>query len=159
MDDHPPRFVVQEHQTRKGTHWDLMLRMGDKLWTWRMELSPAEVGSSLLPLVKIADHPLRFLTYQGPVQNNTGVVRIADQGGFDVLEQTPDTLTVSLHGLHLKGRFALRKTNAENRWTLSVNYRPTSIVNRSASGGDFAFFRFTSQIFVRIVPCSLSPMS
>ena len=30
------QFVVAEHTTPNGVHWDLMLEMDDCLWTWRL---------------------------------------------------------------------------------------------------------------------------
>ena len=84
-----------------------------------MECPPAEAGKTPLPLLKLADHPIRFLTYEGPVQNQTGRVRIADQGTFELAAQTPDKLTVHFDGHTLKGAFTLHLTDAENRWVLT----------------------------------------
>ena len=84
-----------------------------------MTRPPADVGNTPLPLDKIADHPLRFLTYEGPVQNKTAGVRIADRGRLEILAQTPDALTVCLDGRHLNGQFILNKTDNEQQWTLS----------------------------------------
>ena len=119
MADGPSQFVVQEHRTPDGVHWDLMLQIDQRLWTWRMARHPADVGNTPLPLEKIADHPLRFLTYEGPVQNKTGSVQIADRGRAEMLAQTPNALTVCLDGLHLKGQFILSKTDSGPLWTLS----------------------------------------
>ena len=119
MDKNLPQFVVQEHRTPDGVHWDLMLQRNEILWTWRVNRPAAEVGNTPLPLEKIADHPLRFLTYEGPVQNQTGNVHITDRGLFEVIEQTPTLLTVFFDGLHLKGRFILSKIDNEQQWTLS----------------------------------------
>lgn len=117
--ENPSRYVIQEHQASDGVHWDLMLQRDDCLWTWRMDRPPVKIGDAPLPLEKIADHPLRFLTYEGPVQNGTGSVRIADHGTIELTEQTPDLLTVAFDGQHLKGRFNLRKTDTAQHWTLS----------------------------------------
>jgi hypothetical protein len=46
MDKKFAAFVVHEHRTPMGIHWDLMLRKGDVLWTWRMDCSPAEIGKT-----------------------------------------------------------------------------------------------------------------
>lgn len=97
----------------------MMLEVGQTLWTWRMTCPPENIGNSPLPLEKIADHPLRFLTYEGPVQNNTGTVHITDCGVFESLSWTPESLTIHFNGQHLKGRFVLNATNAANKWTLS----------------------------------------
>lgn len=84
-----------------------------------MASPPAAIGKAPLPLVKIADHPLRFLTYEGPVQNQTGSATLVDRGVFELLAQKPDSLTVILDGIVLKGRFAITKTDNADRWMLS----------------------------------------
>jgi hypothetical protein len=119
MDKKFAAFVVHEHRTPMGIHWDLMLRKGDVLWTWRMDCSPAEIGKTPLPLVKISDHPLRFLTFEGPVQNQTGRVKFADEGTYELTAQTPDELAVYFHGHTLNGAFTLHQTDAENHWVLT----------------------------------------
>jgi bifunctional non-homologous end joining protein LigD len=111
------RFVIQEHQTPEGTHWDLMLQKEDILWTWRMDCPPADLGTAPLKLRKIADHPLRFLTYEGPVQNATGSVSIADSGDYDMTAKTEINLTLILRGQRLKGRFLFSQTEP-SLWSL-----------------------------------------
>ena len=81
MSKHPElesssRYVILEHRTKERVHWDLMLQRSGCLWAWRVNCPPAEIGDAPLPLEKIADHSLRFLTYQGPVQNGAGSVCI-----------------------------------------------------------------------------------
>lgn len=84
-----------------------------------MNQPPDAVGSNPLPLKRIQDHPLRFLTYEGPVQNKTGRVQIAEHGRFEIIEQTPTLLAVRFDGIHLKGRFLLRQTNEPDGWSLT----------------------------------------
>lgn len=86
-----------------------------------MDCPPAEIGNAPLRLEKIADHPPRFLTYEGPVQNNTGSVRIADHGTAELIEQTQEVLTITFNGRHLKGQFTLRKTDPNPYWTFYHN--------------------------------------
>ena len=59
------RFVVQEHTTPDGIHWDLMLEMNNVLMTYRLEKSPNRLLKEHSSAEKIADHSLKFLTYQG----------------------------------------------------------------------------------------------
>jgi len=114
-----PRFVVQEHQTPDGTHWDMMIESEGVLRTWRMACPPDQVGDTPLPLTKIADHPLRFLTYEGPVQNKTGSVRIADSGRVEINAHINQSLTMDFEGKHLQGQFELTCTEtAQNNWML-----------------------------------------
>lgn len=112
-------FVVVQHMTPQGVHWDLMLQMDKVLWTWRMDCPPADIGANSILIEKIADHPLRFLAYEGPVQNGTGQVQIADKGQLSVLSNSLSEMIVELGGTILRGRFALR-LQKENRWILAI---------------------------------------
>ncbi len=110
-------FVIQQHTTPQGVHWDLMLQMGDVLWTWRMTVSPEQIDVINLPIERIFDHPLRFLWYEGPVQNKTGQVKIADKGDLRLISEDADTLCVYLQGKILQGKFTLTR-QSENLWML-----------------------------------------
>jgi hypothetical protein len=59
--------------------------------------------------VKIFDHPLRFLTYEGPVQKDMGRVRIVDHGNCEVSDQAGDVITLTLRGMVLQGGFTLTR--------------------------------------------------
>jgi hypothetical protein len=111
-------FVIQQHTTSQGCHWDLMLQRGEMLRTWRMTVSPEHINAACVPIVRIADHPLRFLSYEGPVQNNTGLVKIADKGLFRFISETTDALCVDMQGKFLQGIFTLTR-QSENLWRLT----------------------------------------
>lgn len=124
------RFVIQEHTTSQGVHWDLMLEQDDGLTTFRLPTGAND--RSAVRAERIVDHPLRFLWYEGPVQNGTGRVRIVDRGTWSAGGGDPplagsasDGLAFHLGGAILHGDFALtRITEAEWRFE-----------RRSASGG------------------------
>jgi hypothetical protein len=101
------RFVIQEHTTPDGVHWDLMLEKGDALATFRLEQPPQTALNHVVRAAKILDHSLRFLTYEGPVQKGTGQVRIVDRGTYGVLEETDDVITMDVQGEILRGGFTL----------------------------------------------------
>jgi len=103
------RFVVQEHTTADGVHWDLMLEKGDGLSTFRLEQPPETALDHLVRAVKIFDHPLRFLTYEGPVQKGTGRVRIVDRGTCNVSEGGEEAMALELQGEILQGTFLLTR--------------------------------------------------
>lgn len=110
-------FVILEHQTPRDIHWDLMIQQGQTLWTWRM---PAECLPIEKPvaLERIEDHPLRFLTYQGAVQNHTGAVRQVEKGIAAVHRQTDGQIDLTFQSSKLNGAFALRRID-QNRWQIS----------------------------------------
>lgn len=109
------RFVVQEHRTGEAclaptTHWDLMLEQDEVLTTFRLEEPPEQVLVHPVRAEKIFDHPLRFLSYEGPVQKGTGHVHIVERGDYSALEWRDDLLALRLEGTILHGAFALTRT-------------------------------------------------
>lgn len=99
------RFVIQKHQTPTGVHWDWMLEEGGVLQTWRVNCPPQEVGENPIEAEKIADHSPRFLTYEGPVQQNTGRVQMEDRGRAVFLRGFPEQIVFRLEGQVLRGCF------------------------------------------------------
>ena len=113
------KFVVQEHTTVEGVHWDLLLELDGVLVTFRLEQEPAKALTYEVRAVKIFDHPLRFLTYEGPVQKGTGKVRIVDSGFYSYHDRRDDLWSLTMNGAILKGDFTLtRIENAE--WCFAV---------------------------------------
>lgn len=114
------RFVVQEHSTaREGVHWDLMIEQGPSLMTFRLELGPEAIGGEPVPAVRIFDHDLRFLTYEGPVQKGTGRVRIVDCGQCLDFHPEKELLTFLLQGQVLNGDVELRQIR-DDMWHLTL---------------------------------------
>ncbi|HML74666.1 MAG TPA: DNA polymerase ligase N-terminal domain-containing protein [Anaerohalosphaeraceae bacterium] len=111
-------FVIQQHSTPEGIHWDLMLQRGDVLWTWRMTISPEHINTACLPIERIVDHPLRFLSYEGPVQNKTGQVKIADKGSYRLISEKTDSLCIDVQGKILQRIFTLTR-QTEKFWILA----------------------------------------
>jgi hypothetical protein len=112
------QFVIQEHTTPAGVHWDLMLQMDDILWTWRLAVPPKQISSDTIPAERIFNHPLRFLSYEGPVQKQTGSVRIADRGKYTLENQTEHELELIFEGKHLSGGYKLTQ-QSDHHWLLS----------------------------------------
>ena len=111
------QFVVQEHKTPYGIHWDLMLEYEGQLWTWRIGIHPSDIHKQPIAAERIADHPLKFLTYEGPVQNATANVTIVDKGGLYFQKIDTQIIAVEFEGDFLKGVFTLRLEKAPF-WTL-----------------------------------------
>ena len=112
------RFVIQKHTRAGGIHWDLMLEAGDVLETYRVTLPPAklvQLSSESTIAVKIGDHPHKFLTYEGPVNQGKGQVTMADRGEYEVLDKGPALKKLCFKGTILKGNFTLTQT-AGNKW-------------------------------------------
>ena len=111
------RFVVQEHTTTDGVHWDLMLERGEVLETFRLEQPPEAASTGTIRATRIFGHPLRFLTYEGPVQKGTGRVKIADRGTCDV-SHGENVISLKLRGEVLQGGFTLSRMEGAS-WLLA----------------------------------------
>lgn len=106
-----PRFVVLEHQSPRGVHWDFMLQMEEALATWALPEPPDADGP--LEAERLADHRLAYLDYEGPVSGDRGRVVRWDHGIFELRHQSEQQWTVLLQGRHLIGEATLRRQPGE----------------------------------------------
>ena len=111
------KFVIQRHSSDADVHWDFMLQKGGCLQTWRIDLPPEQIKGQAVKAERIFDHPLKFLTYEGPVKNNTGQVRIADLGNYDILDKNEKETLLQIDGQVLKGRFTFNHIE-KDMWQL-----------------------------------------
>ncbi|HUW81307.1 MAG TPA: DNA polymerase ligase N-terminal domain-containing protein [Phycisphaerae bacterium] len=100
------RFVLHRHDHPEGEHWDLMIEQADGLATWRIEALP-ETDAAGIAAVRIFDHPRRFLSYEGPLREGLGEVRLCDQGECELVEAGPTRWVFRLAGKCLRGWFTL----------------------------------------------------
>jgi len=96
-----------------------MLEHGDILKTWRIDKAPDQVGKEPTPAVRIFDHDLKFLTYEGPVNEGAGHVRITDAGTFETLEESQNQIRIDFYGKILSGEFVLNQIERD-QWQFSV---------------------------------------
>jgi hypothetical protein len=119
MTDGQKQFVIQEHTRNGDIHWDLMLEQSGSLRTFRLDTPPGQLLTKPARAVKIANHDLRFLTYQGPVNKGAGNVRIVESGTYSAANQTPGRIELKLNGTtFIKGCFLLEQIENDN-WKLS----------------------------------------
>ena len=114
MSKQESHFVVQEHTTADGVHWDLMLEAGGVLQTWRLDRRPEELLRAGASAERIFDHPLKFLTYEGPVQDGKGTVRIIDKGVCETLSRQGNPAEFLFAGAVLKGCFTMTPVKGRN---------------------------------------------
>lgn len=112
------RFVIQEHRTGTEVHWDFMFESNCILQTYRLDKAPDEILHNPTNAVKIFDHSLKFLTYQGPVNKGRGNVCIVETGTYQILQEKQDLIKLNLNGQILKGKFTLTHINDDN-WLLT----------------------------------------
>lgn len=118
MKDSTGQFVLLEHTGPQGVHWDLMLEDETALLTWRLDTPPQRISQEPVKAQRIHDHALRFLEYEGPVQNNTGMVRRIDKGPCRWLRKDHSILHVVLNGTVLSGSFVFEHSNEQAEWLL-----------------------------------------
>lgn len=113
------RFVIQKHTRGDDVHWDLMLEIGDTLQTYRLDKAPNKVLHHAVNATKIFDHPLKFLTYQGPVNKGQGNVCITESGTCQIIQAECDRIELVLSGKILKGKFILTHIEGD-KWQIKI---------------------------------------
>jgi len=119
------RFVVLEHDSPRGRHWDLMLQQGDRLRTWALAAPPDTPGP--IPAEPLADHRLVYLDYEGPISGGRGTVRPWDKGTYQPLHPAdpsqPEEIYL-LEGRRLQGQASLLPpTPPSSQW--EFRFRPS----------------------------------
>lgn len=100
-------------------HWDLMLELGGVLQTYRLDKAPEKVLHKAVNATRIFDHPLKFLTYQGPVNKGKGTIRMAEAGTYQILHQQLNRIELRLNGKILQGKFILVHTEGD-KWQFTA---------------------------------------
>jgi hypothetical protein len=113
------RFAIQEHAEAGGVHWDLMLEAEGCLETFRLSVAPSEMAAGPASAVRIFDHPVRFLTYEGAVNDGKGSVRIVERGTYNCASPRPGDRRLSIEGQQLKAVFSLVRVEGD-RWRLEA---------------------------------------
>jgi len=102
-----PRFVVLQHDSPAGLHWDFMLELQGVLKTWALDGSPDDPNSrTARPL---PDHRLHYLDYEGEVSGGRGQVVCWDRGQYELLSRNDNAWEVRLAGQKLVGRASLQR--------------------------------------------------
>jgi len=94
-------YVLHEHTTKRGTHYDL--RLGDlktnRGYSWVLRKGLPEPGEKRLA-VRTFDHDIDYFDFAGKIKAGygAGTVRKADRGKVEVLEARPDLIRfITLH--------------------------------------------------------------
>ena len=107
-----PIFVIHEHHATR-LHWDLRLEIGGVLRSWAVPKDPIDVNQGTKRLaIHVEDHPIDYASFEGTIPEGmygAGTVKIWDNGGLHVEEETENKLTFELKGKKMSGRYALLK--------------------------------------------------
>ncbi len=114
-----PRFVVLEHDSPRGLHWDLMLETAGVLATWALP-QPPEPGLTL-EAEALPDHRPAYLDYEGKLSGDRGSVTRWDRGTYDLQRWDASAIAAILHGRRIEGRVTLEAIPSQPaRWRLSL---------------------------------------
>jgi hypothetical protein len=96
-----PRYVILQHlmppHSGRGSHYDLMLQVHDKLFTWALpDLPRADLQTTA---TRLPDHRLAYLDYEGPISGGRGEVRRVDSGNYKPREWTESLVICELQGV------------------------------------------------------------
>jgi hypothetical protein len=118
-----PRFVVLEHESPRGLHWDFLLEADAVLATWALPEPPHAPHAMLAEA--LFDHRPAFLEYEGPISGGRGSVRRWDRGTYAVSRRTDDEWVVALKGAKLSGTATLQRLPHDpDRWRFA--YQPSA---------------------------------
>ena len=123
-----PRYVVQKHfRSKRDFHFDLMLEAEGRLVTFSASAPPDRTKALPCLVQQLADHPVRFLEFEGDLPQAGGWCRIHDQGTFEWIEppegasppdegraslETADEVRIRLTGKKAKGVYQLTREPA-----------------------------------------------
>jgi DNA ligase D-like protein (predicted 3'-phosphoesterase) len=115
-------YVVQEHHAR-SLHYDLRLEKDGVLKSWAVPKGmPEGVGEKRLA-IEVEDHPLEYASFEGRIpegEYGAGTVSIWDNGSYEAIAWSPETIEITIKGEKLKGRYVLTrfKKAGEKGWLL-----------------------------------------
>jgi hypothetical protein len=99
------RFVILKHRGHDDLHYDLMLEGHETLITWSCSQNPLTHPTAQCK--RIADHRKAYLTYEGPVSQNRGVVEQIASGQYEALEIDESHWVVQLEGKYASVKLTL----------------------------------------------------
>ena len=116
-----PRFVIQEHHSRK-LHYDFRLGADGVLKSWAVPKVPAKRTDLKRLAVQVEDHRLDYIDFEGEIEEGlygAGKVKIWDKGTYDMESRRDNKIIFHLHGNKLKGRYTLLKMKwGDKDWLL-----------------------------------------
>ncbi len=89
---------------------------GPTLPTWALERPPDDKAAQIA--IRLADHRLAYLDYEGPLTSDRGHVERWDRGICSVLSLTEDCWQLHFQGERLTGAVSLmRSISTANAWS------------------------------------------
>ena len=60
---------------------------------------------------KISDHRKQYLSYEGPISCDRGMVKIVDSGTYELIHKSENTIVLLMKGEKLSGTINIAKQN------------------------------------------------
>lgn len=105
-----PVYVIQEHTTKRGTHYDLRLEMNKALESWAIPKNPKLSSKKKLLAIFTTPHAIEYSLFYGRIPEGNpgaGTVKIFDRGIYELLEKGKGKVVFRLKGKTLKGDYCL----------------------------------------------------
>ena len=123
-------FCVQKHLA-SHLHYDFRLEHDGVLLSWAVPKGPALDPTVKRLAMKVEDHPIEYGDFEGviPEGYGMGIVMLWDQGTWEPLVDDVNAalkkgdLKLQLHGVKLKGSWALIRTGGDGRSWLLIKHR------------------------------------
>ncbi|MCH2114474.1 MAG: hypothetical protein MK171_06140 [Pirellulales bacterium] len=106
-----------------------MLESGGTLQTWELRELPAlwaqqcgveaVTDSNTVPVVRLPDHRLAYLDYEGPLTDDRGDVHRCDSGTYELLVRADSCQHIRLHGALLGSDVQFEQYETNYRVTAS----------------------------------------
>jgi len=113
-----PRYVILQHimppNSGRESHFDLMMEDAGQLVTWAIPALPR--AGLQMTAIKLGDHRLVYLDYEGSVSGDRGEVRRVDAGDYVWNERSEGVATFELRSTTGSLICELRHTSGEE-WT------------------------------------------
>ena len=102
-----PCCVILYHETPNDaavdSHLDFMLEANDELLTWRWDEIPLD--NQVFVATRLANHRVEYLTLEGRLTGNRGIVTRIDQGTFEPsIENTQQQFSILIQTTKLQGQ-------------------------------------------------------
>jgi len=105
-------YIIHEHHATH-LHYDLRLEMNGVLKSWAVPKEPPLKKGIKRLAVQVEDHPLSYAKFKGEIKEGygKGIVKIYDNGFYELESKKTNKIVFILHGKKLKGKYVLLKTN------------------------------------------------
>lgn len=106
-------YSIQKHNA-SHLHWDLRLEMNDVLRSWAIPKQPPKTKGIKRLAIQTEDHPMSYAKFEGEIPEGSygaGIVKLWDEGTYEILEKDKKKIEIKISGKKLKGNYVLIKTH------------------------------------------------